>query len=375
MAFPRCVTNQIRPYSNILNKQNSLLSSAVRNYNKIPHSFPIMPPHQPYKIATDGYSMSSFRLFSSSSFEAPPPPTSKGEPVYEDIDLEQTPETLESIKRNKDPNAVFVVTGASRGIGLQYVKSLLERTKGRIVACCRNPTSATKLQDYLSALPFSETSRIEILELDVQDSNTITELASHLKEEYDDRVDLLFNVAGVLGDGGITTPGPERSLSKVDQKWLESTLQINLIGPMLLCQALTPMMITNSRRNINKNEDNTTNPAIPRSKSVIVNLSARVGSISDNELGGWYSYRVSKAALNQATRTMAHELKRQGIWSISLHPGTTDTDLSRPFQRNVKEGRLFPVEFTVSQLLDVMEHMEESHSGGFYDWAGKALPF
>ena len=84
---------------------------------------------------------------------------------------------------------------------------------------------------------------------------------------------------------------------------------------------------------------------------------------------------MSKAALNQATKTMALELKRQGIWTISLHPGTTDTDLSKPFQKNVKAERLFPVEFTSKRLLDVVDCMEEIHSGGFYDWSGKALPF
>jgi len=112
-----------------------------------------------------------------------------------------------------------------------------------------------------------------------------------------------------------------------------------------------------------------------RSPTVIANLSARVGSISDNQLGGWYSYRISKAALNQATRTMGLELKRQGTWAVALHPGTTDTDLSKPFQKNVRKGRLFPVEFTVDQLLNVVESMGDQNTGGFYDWAGKALPF
>ena len=112
-----------------------------------------------------------------------------------------------------------------------------------------------------------------------------------------------------------------------------------------------------------------------RPNSIIANLSARVGSISDNNLGGWYSYRMSKAALNQATRTMSNELKRQNVWCISLHPGTTDTDLSKPFQANVAKDRLFPVEFTVDHLLKVIESMDDTNSGGLYDWAGKAIPF
>ena len=88
-----------------------------------------------------------------------------------------------------------------------------------------------------------------------------------------------------------------------------------------------------------------------------------------------YKYRMSKSALNQATRTLANELKRQSVWCIALHPGTTDTDLSKPFQKNVQEGRLFPVEFTVDSLMNVIDSMEEHNSGGLYDWAGKAIPF
>jgi hypothetical protein len=72
---------------------------------------------------------------------------------------------------------------------------------------------------------------------------------------------------------------------------------------------------------------------------------------------------------------MAHELKRQGTWTCALHPGTTDTDLSKPFQKNVQEGRLFPVGFTTNQLLNVIDSLTEEHNGGFYDWAGKALPY
>jgi len=79
--------------------------------------------------------------------------------------------------------------------------------------------------------------------------------------------------------------------------------------------------------------------------------------------------------LNQSTKTLGLELKRQGTWIVALHPGTTDTDLSKPFQRNVREGTLFPVEFKVDKLLAVVESMGEQNTGGFYDWAGKALPF
>ena len=164
---------------------------------------------------------------------------------------------------------------------------------------------------------------------------------------------------------------------------------MNVVGPTMLVKALTPLMRTKGRRKItiNNNNDDVDEsnndgrqqleviPPTDRPPTVVVNLSARVGSISDNQLGGWYTYRSSKSALNQMTRTMAHELKRQGSHIIALHPGTTNTDLSKQFQKNVQDRRLFPVEFTVEKLLDVVESVTEENNGGFYDWAGKALPF
>jgi NAD(P)-dependent dehydrogenase (short-subunit alcohol dehydrogenase family) len=212
------------------------------------------------------------------------------------------------------------------------------------------------------SLPHETSVRISIQKLDLEDPSSIENLAESIRSSHN-RVDVLYNVAGILGDGGATTPGPERSLRSMNREWALKSFNVNYMGPMFLSQACAPMMKKK------KNEDH------GESKSVIACVSARVGSISDNGLGGWISYRSSKAALNQGIRTIAHELKRQGTLAITLHPGTTDTDLSKPFQKNVKEDRLFPVEFTSGRLLDAIDCMEEMHTGGFYDWSGKALPF
>lgn len=305
---------------------------------------------------------------SPSTFEAPDPPSFSGQPVFPNIDLGHSSSPhQQSINRNADPKAVYVITGASRGIGLQMVKSLVERTKGTIIACCRTPSNALELNSFINET--KQNSNIVTHTLDLENQESIQELAQFIHEKYN-RVDLLLNVAGILGDGS-TTPGPERSIKNLDRDWTIKTFNVNYLGPVFLSQALAPMMRSNyNKRSSAKNNDQDDRPA-----SVIANLSARVGSISDNGLGGWISYRSSKAALNQATRTMALELKRQGTWTISLHPGTTDTDLSKPFQRNVKDGRLFPVEFTVDRLLNVIDRMDEKHSGGFFDWSGTALPF
>jgi len=310
---------------------------------------------------------------SSSSFQPAAPPGTHGTPVFSNIDVSSSTATSSIVSdaarlRNSSPDAVFVVSGANRGIGLQFTKSLLERTQGRIVACCRRPEEADELKQLQSSQQHAG-NRISILCLDVADQASIEAAGAEIRGNFD-RVDLLLNVAGILGDAK-TTPGPERALAQMDRAWFEQTLAVNLMGPVMLTKELLPLL-QQKRQTRKKKDDNNT---ATRPPAVVAMLSARVGSISDNQLGGWYSYRISKAALNQATRTLALELKRHAAWALALHPGTTDTGLSAPFSANVKEGSLFPVEFTVTQLLNVIDAMEEEHSGGLYDWAGQALSF
>ena len=275
------------------------------------------------------------------SFQPPLPPKSNGLSIFPDVVMREA--SGESSSRNMDKDAVFVVTGASRGIGFALVQALLKHTKGKIVACCRSP------DDFALG---STNTRVTALKLDLEDQSTIDKLGVHIENNYK-RVDGLFNVAAILGDGQ-TTPGPERSLAMLDRAWIEKGLAINVIGPVMLVKALAPLMKTRIPTRKQKTEG-----AVLRDKSIVVNISARVGSVSDNGLGGWYSYRFSKTALNQATRTMGHELKRQGTYAVAIHPGTTKTDLSGPFHKNVKEGSLFPVEFTAKQILTLVDSMDD----------------
>ena len=249
------------------------------------------------------------------------------------------PATADATSRNADPNAVFVVTGASGGIGSTIVEQLHERTAGTIYACCRDATKAPALD------------RVRPVPLDVRDDASIAALPAAVG----DRVDALWNVGGVLHEGD---RGPERSLDAVDREWLLKSVDVNCAGPILVTKALRKALNAGRRGSSDR-------PA-----SVVANLSARVGSISDNGLGGWYSYRLSKAALNQATVTCARELRRQRTICVALHPGTTDTGLSKPFQARVAPEKLFPVEFTASQLLDIVDGLEEDDTGRFIDWAG-----
>ena len=255
------------------------------------------------------------------------------------------PATADATSRNADPNAVYVVTGASGGIGSTIVEQLHERTAGTIYACCRDATKAPALD------------RVRPVPLDVCDDASI----AALPDTVGARVDALWNVGGVLHEGD---RGPERSLDAVDREWLLKSVDVNCAGPILVTKTLRKALNAGRRGGANA-----------RPASVVANLSARVGSIADNGLGGWYSYRLSKAALNQATVTCARELKRQRTICVALHPGTTDTGLSKPFQARVAPEKLFPVAFTASQLLDIVDGLEEDDSGRFIDWAGADVEY
>lgn len=272
--------------------------------------------HRPINILTHAR-----RGHSSSSFQPPPKNTYHGTPVYKDISIENNAISTAAAARNNDTEAVFVVTGASRSMGLQFVKELLYRTKGRIVACVLRPGSAPALDSYLNGLGRDDRSRVDVQALDVTNLHQIDELSVYLSKEYNGRVDGLFNVAGVLGDR-VNTAGPEMKLAEMDYNWAKHQMEVNAIGPMILCSKLAPLLKARKGRN-------TYLRTTGARESVVVNLSARVASMSDNTGGlAWYTYRMSKAALNAGVRASAHELRRGGTWTIALYPGMTDTDMS-----------------------------------------------
>jgi short chain dehydrogenase len=148
---------------------------------------------------------SAVRVNSSAS---PPPgiPLQFGHP---DINLQQ-PASAGSAQRNANVDAVFLLTAASRGLGLELTRQLLTRTKGHIVATCRSPSAAEELQ----ALASSSGSRVSVVQLDVTDQSSVEAAGKHIAAQHSGRLDALFNVAGLLGDGK-TTPGPERSLAAI----------------------------------------------------------------------------------------------------------------------------------------------------------------
>ena len=164
---------------------------------------------------------------------------------------------------------------------------------------------------------------------------------------------LVIVATGLLHEG---EHGPEKAMQDLDPAWLARLFAVNTIGPALVAKHILPLM--------------------PRTgRTVFAVLSARIGSIADNKLGGWYGYRASKAALNMMVRTLAIEEKRRNDRAIlvALHPGTVDTGLSRPFQGNVTPGTLLTPSRAAVQLLDVIDGLKVTDSGRHFAWDGAEI--
>ncbi|MGN6280177.1 MAG: SDR family NAD(P)-dependent oxidoreductase [Sphingomonas sp.] len=164
---------------------------------------------------------------------------------------------------------------------------------------------------------------------------------------------LVIIATGLLHDGDRQ---PEKAMRDLDPAWLARQFAVNAIGPALVAKHFLPVMAKTGT-------------------PVFAALSARVGSIADNRLGGWYGYRAAKAALNQLIATLAIEQRRHNARSIvvGLHPGTVDTALSKPFQGNVAPGQLFTPDRAAVQLLDVIDGLKPADSGKLFAWDGTEI--
>ncbi|KAK3095662.1 hypothetical protein FSP39_017292 [Pinctada imbricata] len=247
---------------------------------------------------------------------------------------------------------ITLIQGASRGIGLQFCRSLLARDPGAVViATCRNPDGATDLKELQS----KESNRLHVCKLDITNEQQIVSTSEFVKENFG-KLDLLINSAGMLHPSG----KGETSLRDVSMEALTLTMQTNTFGPLLMGKYFGPFLTKGSGSVGVQSSD-----PKQRHTAVLVNMSAKVGSITDNGLGGWYSYRMSKSALNMATKNLSIELGRgkNKVICVSLHPGTVDTDLSRPYHKNVPN--LFSTEYSVNCLLSVIDSLTVADTGKF----------
>lgn len=232
-----------------------------------------------------------------------------------------------------------VITGGSGGIGSALVETLAGRAGvERVMATWNRHAPATQYPN------------VAWQQLDLADEHAVRNWAAQTGE-----IDWLINTAGMLHD---SAHGPEKTVRHIDPDFFLENMRTNALPTLLLAKHLHASF-RHGR------------PA------VFATVSAKVGSIEDNRLGGWFSYRASKAALNMCLKTLAIEWMRTlpNVSVVALHPGTTDTALSKPFQKNVPPGQLFAPARTAAYLLDVLDGLTPAQSGQFLAFDGERLPW
>jgi len=227
------------------------------------------------------------------------------------------------------------VFGASGGIGSALVENLAAAPNiDKVYAVSRTRHNARPGVQALHCEDYSE--------------DNLRDIAEELQ-----KLDIVICATGILHDQNLS---PEKSIAHISMTNMQHVFEVNTFLPALIAKHFLPKL----RRD---------------RKNVFAALSARVGSISDNRLGGWYSYRASKAGLNMLIKTLAIEHARRSKNSaiIGLHPGTVDTDLSKPFQNHVPDGKLFTPDFSAARLLDVVEKIDAADTGKIFAWDGQEI--
>jgi NAD(P)-dependent dehydrogenase (short-subunit alcohol dehydrogenase family) len=230
-----------------------------------------------------------------------------------------------------------VVVGASGGIGAALVAALLaDDTFGTVYALSRHCQPSTE-------------GRLRRLPADVTDEASLEQAAAALVAP----IRLVIVATGTLHSAGLQ---PEKTYRALNPAALLESYRVNVVGPAMVARAMLPRLA-------------------PAGRSVFAALSARVGSIGDNRSGGWHAYRASKAALNMIIRNLAIETARRtpDTLCVGLHPGTVDTQLSQPFQRNVVPGKLFTPAYSAACLLSVLDSLSQADSGNVLAWDGSTI--
>ncbi len=234
----------------------------------------------------------------------------------------------------------IIVLGASGAIGGALIRTLLDKVSTqRIFALSRNPIEVTD-------------ARVTALAIDLENEISLIQAASACQVEGG--VDLITNTIGILHEGD--TIRPEKGLKELDPETMARLFRVNTIGPALVMKHFSPLLARDR-------------PA------VIASLSARVGSIGDNKAGGWYSYRASKAALNQLIRTTSIELaaRRPQVICVGLHPGTVRSAMSEPFLQRYTKNEIFEPETAATALLSVVAGLTPEQTGKIFAWDGQEI--
>jgi NAD(P)-dependent dehydrogenase (short-subunit alcohol dehydrogenase family) len=232
-----------------------------------------------------------------------------------------------------------VILGGSGGIGMAFIRYLKDKHKTIDIHATFNKHEPKFFDKNC------HWHRVDVTQ-EAQIENFCTQL---------DEVDLCINAVGMLHDD---EHGPEKSTRQINQDYFLKSMSINSMPTLLLAKHMAAHFKH-------------------KRPAVFATVSARVGSIEENYLGGWYSYRASKAALNMILKTLSIEWKRSlpNVAVAALHPGTTDTGLSRPFQQNVAKDHLFSAEQSVNYMMQVIDQLSPDQTGKFWSFDGEILPW
>lgn len=229
----------------------------------------------------------------------------------------------------------ILINGVTGGLGAALADSVRQHMpEARILTAARRPADS------------------DTLALDLTDEDSVADAARRVGQQVD-RLHWLINAAGVLHGADFE---PEKKLEQFDPAVALRVMAVNAIGPLLLARHFLPLLSHDE-------------PAR------FASIAARVGSIGDNRLGGWYSYRASKAALVMLMKTLSIETARRSknLVCVCLHPGTVDTGLSAPFQGNVPDGKLFTPAQSAGYLIDVLRQAGPEHHGRHLAWDGQVI--
>ncbi|EKM59732.1 uncharacterized protein PHACADRAFT_158142 [Phanerochaete carnosa HHB-10118-sp] len=254
-----------------------------------------------------------------------------------------------------------LISPASRGLGLALARHYLRTTDLPVFATHRSDVPAPLRTQMLNGIPDVDPDRLTLLRLELTSEASIARAAESLANQLPRsgaHIHTAFFAGGVLH--------PERRPADVDAVQALETFQVNTLAHLLCIKHFARFL---PRRAQNVSHDAAAAPV------KWVHVSARVGSVSDNRLGGWYSYRASKAALNQVVRTFDLHLqaKRLPAICVGVHPGTVRTDLSKDFWGGVPKERLFEPDYAAEKLAEVVGSLKEDQRGRIWDWKGEEV--
>ncbi len=237
----------------------------------------------------------------------------------------------------------ILIIGANQGIGAAIAKQLNVEGNHTVIKTSRQYATLTQVDEMTWEVA-----------VDVTDENSISEFSKQLRDGFS-VIDWVINCAGLLHSKRFM---PEKSLDQVNQLQMLQSFMTNAVGHLWIINALKKMIIQSK---------------LP----LVCSVSARIGSITDNHLGGWYAYRMSKAALNMGIKNVAIEWSRlhPKVKFILIHPGTSDTDLSKPFQKRLPKGQLQTTDTTAKQLLKQLnQHQNHPEKHPLYiDYQGRVI--